>query len=339
MTQEIKKSFNLTKEKIEEFKKLNEEEKEKNKFFLKTALNDIISYVKYSLVQIGDGIDIDVNPNHSIKRKIETIVFFSDILSPEDTEFLNEIEKNRNKISHNDDYFPKLEETEVIIVRFSSFYNDVNKKVSKYSYTKKDLLNNIKKIIEKIKIIKPLFAKTTQELHDLFQQNLNFAIKLIETNRVESLLDARKQIQTVYSKIEELCPFRKEFMDIIKDYDDTTLNNPLIVMEKYFDENDWSCPACEYDDIHNEFYVCALYESSGDKEVISFKPLKLKGTSSKAYGTHPFCEVSYDGHCLYCHSSDMVYARDPPDGSVWCESCGFCFIPGEKVGFTNDFSQ
>ena len=339
MNQEIQKSFHLTKEKIQEFKKLNDEEKEKNQFFLKTALNDIISFVKYFLIQIGKGIDIDVNSNHSIKRKRETIEFFSDILSPAETEFLHKIEKYRNKLSHKDDYFPRLEETESVIAGFKSFYNNINKKILKYSYSKKDLLNNIKKINEKIKIIKPLFAKTTQELLDLFQLNLNSAIILIETNKVELLLDARKQIQIVYSKIEELCPFRKEFMDIIKDYDDTTLNNPLIVMEKYFDENDWSCPACEYDDIHNEFYICVFYESSGDKEVISFKPLELKEISSKAYGTHPFCEVSYDGHCLYCHSSDMGYAKAPPDGSIWCESCGFCFIPGEKVGFTNDFRQ
>ena len=78
--------------------------------------------------------------------------------------------------------------------------------------------------------------------------------------------------------------------------------------------------------------------SSGDKEVISFKPLELMKISSKAYGVHEFCEISYDGYCLICHSSDMVYAKVPPDGSVWCETCGFCFIPGEKVGFTNDFT-
>lgn len=59
MNQEIKKSFNLTKEKIKEFKKLNNEEKEKNLFFLKTALNDIISFVKYSLIQIGEVMDIE----------------------------------------------------------------------------------------------------------------------------------------------------------------------------------------------------------------------------------------------------------------------------------------
>ena len=162
---------------------------------------------------------------------------------------------------------------------------------------------------------------------------------MIETNKEDLLSAARKKNQMVYSKVQELCPFRKEFMDIIKNYDDTTLNNPLMVMDKFFNENDFHCPGCEYDDIHNEFYICNFYVSSNDKKVISFKPLELRDISSEAYGTIPFCEISYDGQCLYCHSSEMVYAKAPPDGSIWCESCGFCYIPDEKVGFTIDFCQ
>lgn len=339
MNQEIKKSFNFTKEKIKEFKKLNDQEKEKNLFFLKTALNDIISFVKYSLIKIGEVMDIDVNPNHSIKRNRETIEFFSNIFSPEENIFLNKIIKYRNTIAHKDDYFPKLKETELIIGGFKSFYNNINRKIAKFSYSKKDLLDEIKKISEKIKIIKLFFARPTQELLDLLQQHLGSATTFIETNIENLLSDARKRIQMVYSRVQELCPFRIEFMDIIKNYDDSTLNNPLMVMNKFFDENNRQCPGCEYDDIHDEFYICNFYASSNDREVISFKPLKLMDISSEAYGTIEFCEISDDGHCSYCHSSEMGYAKVPPSGSLWCETCGFCFIPHEKVGFTYDFGN
>ncbi len=283
--------------------------------------------------------DIDVNPNHSIRKKVETIEFLSDIISPKEGVFLSKIEKVRNKIAHKDDFFPKLEETEVAIKEFKNFYNKINKKASHYSYSKKDLLEQIEKLSKKVGIIESFFSGITLELLESLQQNLDSAIKLIETKKEDSFIDGRKKIQMVYSKVKDLCPFRNEFMDVIKEYDDDILKSPLMVMEKYFNENDWHCPGCEYDDIHNEFYICDFYISSNDKEVISFKPLEIRNITSEAYGTIEFCEISYDGHCKYCHSCEMAYAMAPPEGSIWCESCGFCYIPGEKVGFTSDFCQ
>ncbi len=94
VNQKIQKSFILTKQKIEEFKKLNDDEKEKNLFFLKTALSDIIFFVNYTLIKIGKLMNIDVSPNHSIKQKRETIDFFSNILSPEEKEFFRTRIKN-----------------------------------------------------------------------------------------------------------------------------------------------------------------------------------------------------------------------------------------------------
>ncbi len=51
VNQKIQKSFILTKQKIEEFKILNDDEKEKNLFFLKTAFITSLSSIKnYNLL-------------------------------------------------------------------------------------------------------------------------------------------------------------------------------------------------------------------------------------------------------------------------------------------------
>ncbi len=116
------------------------------------------------------------------------------------------------------------------------------------------------------------------------------------------------------------------------------LANPIEFIDEYIRYKS-KCPICGSNDLKKNFSFCLEYDC--DKLIIlSLKPYKEISKIGKCCVTDALCDFKLEvtensGACQYCQKERVKnYIAD----SVYCEICGFYFIPEKEVGISKKWT-
>lgn len=116
------------------------------------------------------------------------------------------------------------------------------------------------------------------------------------------------------------------------------LANPIEFIDKYIGYK-LKCPICDSNNLTEDFSFCAEYQC--DKIIIqSLKPYKEMFNKGKPCVTEEFCDAQLkdkknSGACKYCQKEKVETSLV---GSIYCEKCGFYFIPETEVGISKEWT-
>jgi len=327
-------SFDVIREKLKKFNNLDSLKRKENMFLLKTSISDITLFLNYYLYLISYELNIDIKPTDSLKAKKDKILFYEETFFNEsEKNYLNRIEKLRNKLAHIDTFFPNYTKVKKVIDEFQSFIEKINFRVKSYVISFNDLNFNFKKIKRYFELLKDLLPKDKLKIFNVYNEQVQTMENLTQkmSNNISIL---RISMHRILDNIGKFCPFSIDFLKIISNYEESLLRNPIKLFNKYFEENS-TCPNCLSKEITKEFSICKWIIAGETFIIKSFNPFKTIKIESNALSTWYACDISYNEPCIQCHMSQDEIEMPPPKGSYFCENCGFYYLYGKRTGLSH----
>ena len=217
----------------------------------------------------------------------------------------------------------------------SHFYSEISKK------DRIELFKNVSKF-QKCEVA---IARLLNDHYNLFFEDFGEPIiykylnKLLENEQNEK--SVIKVIQKNFAKTsnrirEFLFPLLKLQ---IKNNIEMDLTNPIQLVDNYI-RHKAKCPLCDSNELTEDFSYCLEYDC--EKKIIqSFNPYIEIANEGKPCVTEPFCDAQLldkenSGACKYCQKGKV---EESLEGSIFCENCGFYYIPEKEVGISGDWTN
>lgn len=335
--EDIERSLIKIEEKLTIFKGLTKEEKNTNRFLLKTSLSDLILFTQYIIYNIGETLNIKVLPSESLNEKIKKINFWDEnFFINEEKDFLKKIIKQRNRLSHNDIYFPNLNITESLFKQFKNYIPVIRKKAQAHTHTIEFLGKRIAELEALLKKVKDILSIEKHEVVDEYLSQINFAKRLPQSNP-NTVRITWENIYAISQKIRRNFPFTFNFLKTILKYSAEILGNPILLFNQYFSDNNL-CPCChEEDSLTENFSLCDYWSSGEVIQFYSFSPFQAVKIDSKLIALPEFCDEAYEEECFLCHQGEVYHEIEPPPNSLFCVECGFYYLAGDRAGIFLDY--
>lgn len=335
LNQNFKNAFKILQVSIETFKGMTPEEQNTNLFLLKNTIIGLISILKYELLLIGNHLNIPIKPSDSIKQKLERITLTNDIILENQIHFLEKIEKLRNKIEHNDFYFPNLKQVDEIMEESQKFLKIMERNIDSFVREKGIFENKLYMFNEKIDSLgNSIEHKKLKHI----KQSIEF-IQTLSLEKQRDINNLENQLENLKSELIEINPFSAQFFKLTHNYKENLLKNPLEAIKSYWNDlGSLECPICDSSELTDNFWYCK--EAPTIKgQIISIKPLIIIKENAKAFLA---LETWENGRYCFCENFENCPQRERkrvPVGSLFCENCGFYYLSQKEVGIVGDFTS
>ncbi len=334
--QDYKLSLRMIQKKLDLYLNLSLEKKECNLFLLKTSVSDIVLLLNYFLLNIGNILGLGVKPSDNLKKKREIFNFYEEkIFNDKEQGFLRKMEKIRNKIAHSDSYFPAFEQTKSLLNNFLDFQEKIKAKLRKYKKTSEQLQNVCNKILSYSYQLEKFLPDNQKEREflDGFKEHAKMYRKLSKSTH-NDINKLRDEVYGIYKKLKGFFGVNKQFLIFLSNQDWELLKQPEILMKNYFLKNK-VCPNCSADEITQKFSLCKWIINNQTHIIKSFNPFKIEKKSHYAFIPWYVCDLfCFEEICFKCQESSWEAEKPVPEGSYYCENCGFFYLIENKVGIS-----